>query len=378
MTGGRAIVIFTEYYRHFINELRLESFTIVMSSQNPEISQRAKVLFKGLVERYIAGGQPVGSKALSQDSKLGLSSATVRNVMAELEALGLVASPHTSAGRVPTDFGLRMFVDTLLTSDPIDDKAVKLLKKNLDNEHSISDVVQSASRLLAGLSHMAGLVVMPRTDLSRLNHVEFMALSDKRLLAVLVTSDGSVLNKVVPVDRDYEAAELQRAGNFLSNKFKGRELSRVRADIIEELTLVKAEVDSLMSTFLRATKSTLPKSGNSENLVVRGESNLLSLDDQGRDMSRLKILFQAFAEKQDLLLLLDQCLDSEGVQIFIGRESGYDFLQQYSVVTAPYEVDNKVFGALAVVGPTRMPYDRVVSLVDMTAKLLSSALNRHF
>lgn len=349
-----------------------------MKTQVPEISQRARILFKGLVERYLAGGQPVGSKALSEDSSLGLSSATIRNVMVDLEAMGLVTSPHTSAGRVPTETGLRMFVDTLLTHEPVDDAVVSYLKENLDAENNVGDMVAAASRLLAGLSHMAGLVVMPRTDLSRLQYVEFLPLSERLLLVVLVTSDGSVLNRIAAVDRQYSTEELQRAGSYLSNRFKGRELNRVRAELLEELRKVKAEADFLMTTFLQVAENADPKKGNLDKLVVRGESNLLSLREHSGDFSRLQVLFQAFSEKQELLVLLDQCLNSEGVQVFIGHESGFEFLQDYSVVSAPYEIDRQVLGALAVIGPTRMPYDRVVSLVDVTARLLSSALNRHF
>lgn len=337
--------------------------------------ERALVLFKGLVERYLADGRPVGSLTLSRELGLGVSPATIRNIMADLERVGLIAAPHTSAGRVPTQRGLRMFVDALLTTAPFDPLEVARLREELRPDATATELVESATNLLAGLSRQAGVLLLPRGDHARLKHLDLVPLSEHRLLVVLVTQDAAVRNWVVQGRRRYTESELQQAANYLTQHYAGRTLPEVRAGLLAELRDVQAQVSSTMSALVEVADQLVPESVLGSDYLIRGESNLLA-DPQVGDMDRLRALFRAFGEKRELLALLDQCIGSDGIQIFIGAESGYAFLDEYSVVTAPYEVSGRVVGVLGVIGPTRMSYEKVVSLVDVTAKLLGAALNR--
>jgi heat-inducible transcriptional repressor len=346
------------------------------SGASPPASERALVLFKGLVERYLADGRPVGSLTLSRELGLGLSPATIRNIMADLERVGLIAAPHTSAGRVPTQRGLRVFVDALLTATPFDPAEVERLRGELRPDATATELVESATNLLAGLSRQAGVVLLPRGKEARLKHLDLVPLSEHRLLVVLVTQDAAVRNWVVQGRRRYTESELQQAANYLTQHYAGQTLPEMRAGLLAELRDMQAQVNSTMSALVEVADQLLPDSVLGSDYVIRGESNLLTVDPQAGDMERLRALFRAFGEKRELLALLDQCMGSDGIQIFIGAESGYAFLDEYSVVTAPYEVSGRVMGVLGVIGPTRMSYEKVVALVDVTSRLLGAALNR--
>lgn len=344
------------------------------------LSERAQHLLRVLVESYIREGQPVGSRSLSRDSGLQLSSATVRNVMADLEEYGFVTSPHTSAGRVPTDKGYRFFVDTLLrqrqrasVADVMDE-----LQRRLD-EHQDRDpksLVSVASHLLSSLTHLAGVVTVPRQPHQALSQIEFLPLSDNRVLAVMVVNGRDVQNRIVHLERRYSAEELRRAANFLNQQFVGKELAQIRADLVAELTQTRATLNQLMLDAIRVAQQVVgdPARQGEPEYVIAGETNLMEFAELS-NVEKLRRLFDAFTSKRDILHLLDQSLHAEGVQIFIGQESGYQILDDCSLVTAPYALDNETVGVLGVIGPTRMAYDRVIPIVDLTARLLGAALN---
>ena len=342
------------------------------------LGDRALSLLKGLVEHYVADGRPVGSKTLARDLGLGLSPATLRNVMADLEQLGLITAPHTSAGRVPTAKGLRVFLDTLLHTRPIDRAAEGELRDKLAGGEP-GELVETAGRLLADLSQQAGVVLLPRRDVARLRHVDFVSLSEDRLLVILVTDDGDVHNWVVRQPGNLSPAALTQAANYLNEHHAGRTLAQVRGAVLAELQRARAEVGELMQAMTELAEHLAPPPSDTVaagDYLIRGESNLLASADPAADLGKLQALFRAFGEKRELLRLLDDCLHGQGVQIFLGAESGYQFLGDFSLVTAPYEVDGQVLGVLGVIGPQRMPYQRVVSVVDVTARLLGAALNR--
>jgi heat-inducible transcriptional repressor len=346
-------------------------------STSQPLSERAQHLLRGLVERYVTDGRPVGSKMLARDLGLGLSPATLRNVMADLERLGLIAAPHTSAGRVPTAKGLRVFLDTLLRTQPIDEAAQDELRDKLGSGEPAA-LVENAGRLLADLSQQAGVVLLPRRDVARLRHVDFVSLSDERLLVIVVTDDADVHNWVVQQPSGLSPAALTRAANYLTEHHAGKTLAQARSAILDELQRARLEVGELMQaiTELAEHLAPPPSAGAAGDYLIRGESNLLASADAAADLRNLQALFRAFGEKRELLRLLDDCLHGQGVQIFLGAESGYQFLGDFSLVTAPYEMDGEVVGVLGVIGPQRMPYQRVVSVVDLTARLLGAALNR--
>jgi heat-inducible transcriptional repressor len=348
-----------------------------MTRPEDALNERAQHLLKALVERYIRDGQPVGSRILARDSRLDLSSASVRNVMADLEDLGFVCSPHTSAGRVPTIKGYRFFVDTLLTVKPLRSREVARMRQSI--ERPVTDsraLIQAASATLSGLTHMAGVVSAPRRDHTELRHIEFLAMSEQRVLAVMVFSDNEVQNRVLPVDRPYNASELQEASNFLNAKLAGQDLHRVRADLLSELKSTERTMTEAMRRAVTLAEHALeePATDDAEAMFVAGQTNLMDFAELS-DVPKLRGLFEAFNTKRDLLHLLDRCVSADGVQIFIGEESGYRVLDECSVVTAPYSVDDEVVGVLGVIGPTRMAYERVIPIVDVTAKLLGAALN---
>lgn len=337
------------------------------------VSQRAQQLFKLLVERYLQDGTPVPSKLLAQQRGVDVSPATVRNIMADLESRGLVASPHTSAGKVPTIVGLRFFVDSLLSVQPIDPRSFERLQAELHPDQTPNRLVEQASTLLSGITRMAGLVTLPKAEQTSLRHVEFLPLSGSRVLVILVLNERDVQNRVIRLDREYTETELVSAANRLNDEFAGRPLSEIRDAVVESMRRDKEQMDQLMQLTLDlAAKALVDGADEGPNdYVVTGESNLL---DAQPDVAVLRRLFDAFAEKRDLLDLLDRCLEAEGVHLFIGRESGYRLLDEYSLVTAPYRINGKVAGVLGVIGPTRMAYQRVIPVVDVTARLLSAAM----
>ncbi|MGA8052916.1 MAG: heat-inducible transcriptional repressor HrcA [Burkholderiales bacterium] len=335
------------------------------------LDQRAQILLKILVERYIAEGEPVGSRTLSKYSGLELSPATVRNVMADLEEMGFIASPHTSAGRIPTQRGYRLFVDTLLTVRPLDRLEIEQLEGNLHPDHP-QRLINQASQLLSELTHFAGVVVSPRHS-PAFRHIEFLRLSDRRVLLIIVTPEGDVQNRILFTERPYSPAELVAASNFLNQNYAGLTLDEIRRRVHAELHELRADMISLMTAALEAGSQALEESA--ERYVVSGEKNLLDSQDLASNMSRLRELFELFDKRSALLQLLDTSNRAQGVQIFIGSESRIAPLDECSVVTAPYEVEGKVVGTVGVIGPTRMAYERVIPIVEITAKLLSSALS---
>jgi heat-inducible transcriptional repressor len=340
-------------------------------------NERAQHLLRLLVESYIRDGQPVGSRTLSRDMGLQLSSATVRNVMADLEDLGFLSSPHTSAGRIPTDKGYRFFVDTLLKLRPLEETAVVEIQRGLGQ---VADdpkaLVAAASKMLSSVTQLAGLVTLPRATHAALTQIEFMPLTDNRVLAVLVVNGREVQNRILQLDRYFSSDELKRASNYLNQHVAGRELSQVRDILLSQLQETHAHLNSAMLDAIHLAERAMaePVATKKVEYVIAGETNLMGFAELS-NVERLKRLFEAFNQQRDILHLLDQSLRAEGVQIFIGQESGYTILDDCSVVTAPYTLDKEVVGVLGVIGPTRMAYERVIPIVDITAKLLGSALN---
>ena len=336
------------------------------------LDPRAQHLLKTLVERYIAEGQPVGSRALSRHSGLELSPATVRNVMADLEELGLIASPHTSAGRVPTPRGYRFFVDSLMVTKPLEDVEIHRLEGKLSADRP-QEIMSTAASLLSQLTQFAGIVVTPKRREAAFRHLEFLRLSEKRVLLIVVTQDGDVQNRILHTVRSYSPSQLIEATNFFNHNFAGQPLAAVRGRLADDLRALRDDIAGLMQVAVDAGEGALSES---EALVVTGEHNLLHAEDLASNMQRLRRLFDLFEQKTSLLHLLDVSQRAQGVQIYIGEESGLIPLDDCSVVTASYEVGGQVIGTLGVIGPTRMAYERVIPIVDVTAKLLSNALAR--
>jgi heat-inducible transcriptional repressor len=339
-----------------------------MLAEKPILSERAQILLKTLIERYIVEGQPVGSRALSKYSGLDLSPASIRNVMADLEEMGFVTSPHTSAGRVPTARGYRFFVDALLTIKPLDTVQVHQLEEHLQAENT-QKLVASASQLLSDLTHFAGVVMTPRRS-PGFRHIEFLKLSDKRVLLIIVTPEGDVQNRILFTQKSYSPSELVEAANILNQNYAGLTFDEIRRRIHEELKQLTEDMTRLMTAALEAGSQALAQ----EEVVISGEGNLLDSQDLSANMANLRKLFELFERKTGLLQLLEISSRAQGVQIFIGGESGVEPLDECSVITAPYQVQGQVVGTVGVIGPTRMAYERVIPIVDITAKLLSSAL----
>jgi len=337
------------------------------------LNDRARVLLKTLVERYIAEGEPVGSRTLSKHAGLDLSPASIRNIMSDLEEMGFVASPHTSAGRVPTPRGYRLFVDTLLTVQPLDRRAVSQLETRLTPSDP-QQLMTAASTLLSDLSQFAGLVMTPRRN-PAFRQIEFISLSDKRILLIIVTMEGAVENRVILTEQPCSASTLTEATNYFNQNFSGFTFDQVRSKLGDELGRVRDDITHLMNAAVDAGSEALDTSR--EKVVVAGSRKLLDVEELSNNMERLRRLFDAFEQKTGLLRLLDQSRSAAGVQIFIGGDSELLPLDECSLVTAPYSVDGQVVGTLGVVGPTRMAYERVVPIVDITARLLSSALSHH-
>ena len=344
-----------------------------MKDSGAEISERAQQMLRALIERFVVDGQPVGSRTLARDAGLKLSPATIRNVMSDLEELGFVASPHTSAGRVPTVQGYRFFVDTLLSVKPLDQRAIEKIRAEFDVEQAPKDLVESASGMLSAITQLAGIVTLPRRDHPLFKRVEFLPLSENRVLAVLVSGKDEVQNRILKTERACSAAELQQASNYLNKLFSGKDLDEVRATLLREMQQTRSDMNEMMMTAIRMADKVLEKNAD-EDFVMAGQTNLMGFHELC-DVEKLRMLFDAFNEKRDILHLLDQCVHGEGIQIFIGEESGYKMLDECSMVTAPYTVDGRVLGVLGVIGPTRMAYERVIPIVDATARLLGAALN---
>jgi len=331
------------------------------------LDDRAKLLLKALVERYIADGQPVGSRTLSKASGLELSPATIRNVMSDLEELGLIASPHTSAGRVPTNRGYRLFVDTMLT----------VQKGELPTQRLAPDqpqkVIANAANLLSSLSHYVGVVMAPKRA-SVFRHIEFLRLSEKRVLLIIVSPEGDVQNRVIFTEADYSQSQLIEASNYLNAHYAGMAIEQVRMRVKQELVNLQSEIASLMQAAVQMSSEAL--SEDEGDVVISGERNLLSVSDFSSDMGNLRQAFDLFEQKTQLMRLLDVSSQADGVRIFIGGESQFVPMQELSVVSAPYEVDGQIVGTLGVIGPTRMPYERMIQIVDITSKMVGNALSQ--
>lgn len=338
------------------------------------LNERSLLLLKALIERYISDGQPVGSRVLAKDSELNLSPATIRNVMADLEDLGLVCSPHTSAGRVPTASGYRLFVDTLLTVKPLEISEIKRLHKGLMTRDDANEMIGVASKLLSDVTRMAGVVTLPRRELVCLRHVEFLPLSNTRVLAIFVTNEQEVHNKIIHTAKQFSAAELQQAANYLNAIYSGRSLFSIRESVVQELQQEQERMNREMLDAVTMAQQVFSQEKDKDDYVISGQTNLMGFSELS-DMDRLRQLFDAFSQKRGIIHLLDQCLEADGVQIFIGEESGYHVFDNCSLVTSPYSVEDEVVGVLGVIGPTRMAYEKVIPFVDVTAKLLGAALN---
>lgn len=337
------------------------------------LDDRSRRLLKTLIERYIADGQPVGSRALSKFSDLDLSPATIRNVMADLEDAGFVASPHTSAGRVPTARGYRLFVDRLLTVRPLAAHQLGVMEGALHLAQPMQ-LLANASQLLSSLTHFAGVVVAPRRASPRIRQIEFLNLSEKRILLIIVTADGDVQNRILFTEKAYTPSELITAANYLNQNFAGLDFEQIRHRLQSELQQLREDIKPLMTATLAAGGEAL--SENQAPFVISGEKNLLDVEELSSNMKRLRELFDLFDQKSTLVGLLEVSHRADGVQIYIGNESGIASLDECSVVTARYEVDGDVVGTVGVIGPTRMAYERVIPIVDITARLLSSALTQ--
>ncbi|TAN85339.1 MAG: heat-inducible transcriptional repressor HrcA [Gallionella sp.] len=337
------------------------------------LDERAQILLKTLVERYISDGQPVGSRALQQYSGLEVSPATIRNVMADLENIGLLSSPHTSAGRIPTGLAYRLFIDTMLVTKPLDSERVQQMVRQLQPDNP-SRLIAQASNLLSELTHFTGVVATAKRSAITVRQIEFLRLGEKRVLLIIVMPDGEVENRVLLLERDYLQSQLTEAGNFLNQHYIGCSFSQIRDRLRGELHQLHNDISALMVAALAAGDAA--ETEKSEDYVISGEHNLLHVEDFFNDMNRLRGLFGLFEQKTELLQLLEASRKGQGIHIFVGNESGLAPLDECSVVTAPYSVDGQVIGTLAVVGPKRMNYERVIPIVDITARLLGNALSQ--
>ena len=332
------------------------------------LDDRAKLLLKVLVERYIADGQPIGSRTLSRSSGLELSPATIRNVMADLEELGLIASPHTSAGRIPTARGYRLFVDTMLTA-----QRQALVAPQLPAEQP-QKVIANAAHLLSNLSQFVGVVMAPKRS-SVFKQIEFVKLSERRVLVIIVAPDGDVQNRVMFTDSELDSSQLIEAANYLNSHYAGLDIEQVRERLRTEVEQLRSQVADLMQAAVNISAEALSPATQEEQVVMAGQSNLLAVSDFSHDMHNLRRAFDLFEQKTQILRLLDFSSQAEGVRIFIGGESHIVPIEELSVVSAPYEVDGQIVGTLGVIGPTRMPYDKMIQIVDITSKLVSNALS---
>ena len=333
------------------------------------LDERAKLLLKALVERYISDGQPVGSRTLSRASGLELSPATIRNVMSDLEELGLIVSPHTSAGRIPTARGYRLFVDTMLTV-----QSGGLVAPELAAEQP-QKVIANAAQLLSNMSQFVGVVMAPRRS-SVFKHIEFVKLSERRVLVIIVSPQGDVQNRVIFTDAEFTSSQLVEASNFINANYAGLDIEQVRERIKQEVEQLRGQVADLMQAAVNVSAEAMTQAPQ-EQVIISGERNLLSVSDFSSDMGNLRRAFELFEQKTQILRLLDFSSKAEGVRIYIGGESQVVPFEELSVVSAPYEVDGQVVGTLGVIGPTRMHYDKMIQIVDITSKLVSNALSHH-
>lgn len=339
-----------------------------------DLNERSLLLFKSLVEHFIQDGHPVGSRTLSRDTDLALSPATIRNVMADLEDMGLLRSPHTSAGRVPTARGFRLFVDSLLSVEQPDEKDVRRMAREMAAEEDAQHLVVRASSVLSDITKLASVVMLPRIRQSSLEHIEFINLSQNRILVILVLSNKEIQNRIIHTAKTYSQSQLQRTANYLNSTFRGKDLDAIRTEMLGELRKLKEDVNELMQTAIEMTQQVFSTPSAEDGVVISGHTNLMGVAELS-DLDKLKRLFESFNRKRDILHLLENAVNAKGVQIFIGEESGYEVLDDCSIVTSPYQGEGQVLGVLGVIGPTRMDYERVIPVVDVTARILGSVLN---
>ncbi len=348
-----------------------------MPNRAADLNDRAKHLLKVLVEGYIEDGHPVASTTLARRSGLKLSSATIRNVMASLEKNGYIHAPHRSAGRIPTSRGYRLFVDTMVNINPLDSSILQTVRNKLNNsQQSVSGLIQSASGVLSGITQFAGIISVPRARAIAIRHIEFLQLSATQVLVVLVMTNNDVQNRIIQVERDFTSAELQQSSNYLNEILVGKGATQARNVLLNDMKQVREDMNQMMVSAIELGEKALGNKDIADSCVIAGKTNLMEYDDLG-DIQKLRQLFAAFNQKRDVLSLLDKCLQADGVQIFIGKESGYTIFDDCSVVTAPYQLDDDQIGVLGVIGPKRMRYERVIPVVDVTARLLTAALKTH-
>ncbi len=341
-----------------------------------KLNERSETLLRLLIARFIDDGHPVGSRTLSHEPGLTLSAATIRNVMADLEEMGLIKSPHTSAGRVPTAMGYRMFIDYLLTVQPLRAAKEQEIQYRLNEETDAKELMTATSNLLSEVTQFAGIVFLPDSSASKFRLIEFVSLTSNRILVILVTEDGTVQNRVIHNNQDYSPSELTEAANYFNEVFRGKPLASVKETLVLEMKRDREQIDALMQTAISIAGQVFDRDERSdEDLVLSGEANLLNVPDFAA-VDTIKKIFDTFRKRQALLNLLDLSVRARGVSIFIGSESGYEELDDCSVIAAPYEVDGQSLGAIGVIGPKRMPYDRVIPVVDVTAKMLGNALTQ--
>ncbi len=344
------------------------------SAANLTLDERSETLLRLLISRFIEQGHPVGSRTLSHEPGLMLSAATIRNVMADLEEMGLIESPHTSAGRIPTALGYRLFIDYLLTVRPLRAAKEQEIQIRLNEETESKELMTVASNLLSEVTQFVGIVFLPDSSISKFRQIEFVNLSGKRILVILVTEDGTVQNRVIQNNHDYTASELIEAANYFNETFRGKSLTTVKETLVNEMQSDREQIDVLMQTAIHLAGQVFDRDERSDDdFVLSGETNLLNVPDFAA-VDKIRKIFEVFRKRQSLLNLLDLSVRARGVSIFIGSESGYDGLNDCSVIAAPYEVEGHSLGAIGVIGPTRMPYDRVIPVVDVTAKMLGNAL----
>ncbi len=340
-----------------------------------DLSPRASNLLKTLVQMHIRDGQPVGSKTLHQSGGLSVSPATIRNVMSELEDRGYLLSPHTSAGRIPTAMGYRLFVDSLLQVQPLEQAVVDALRDELNPNRSSTELVQAASNVLAHMTTQAGIVTVPRPETNQLRQVEFLPLSDNRVLVILVINEREVQNRIIHLSRPMSESQLKSAAELVNQRFAGNDMGEVKRRLLREMDNARSCIDEHMTAALDLASQALASDEQDDGYRVTGEEHLLDRAN-AQDITKLRELFDAFERKRDLLDLLERCSRADGIQIFIGEEAGYDVFGDFSVITAPYSKGNHTLGVLGVIGPTRMAYERVIPIVDVTARMLTAALSK--
>ena len=339
------------------------------------LDPRARRLLRSLISQHIRDGEPVGSRTLARSSGLDVSPATIRNIMSDLEEIGLVSAPHTSAGRVPTAQGYRVFVDSLLQMKPLQDAEVSQLRAQLPTGAGTQALLSNTSEILSAMSQFVGVVTVPQRGQFAFRHIDFVALDGNRVLVILVFTDNEVQNRIITPRRAYTPSELEQTANYLNSHFAGRPLHEIRATLLRDLRETRSEMDRLLSAAVELSEHALDGApGSQDDMLLAGQTRLMGVQELS-DLDRLRELFEAFSRKREILQLLERTLHAQGVRVFIGEETGLAPLDACTVVTAPYVANGRVLGVLGVIGPTRMAYERVIPMVQATADLLGAALN---